>query len=372
MNDLTDLMPKILAMALEKLRGALIMPMAVNRDFSPEPQTRGRTIDIPLPLTLATRTVSPSVTPVAAPGITPKTTPLTLDQWEEVPIAFTDKDRVEVSDNATVMAVEAAVDALAERVNATAMALYKDVYNVVGTPATTPFGSNYAEATAARRVLNANKVRPANRRMLIDVDAEANAVNLAQFADASFSGSPGVIVEGNIGRKVGFDWAFDQQVPSHANGAGSGYLVNTAAHAVGDTTIPVDTGSGTLVAGTIFQFGAYAKTFVLTADLTAAGNASFSPALDATDVAAISNNDAITPTASHVANLAFHRDAFAIAIRGFRKPASAATVLQMVDEKTNLPLRLEVMRQNKQDYWSLDLLWGVKTLRPELAVRVAG
>lgn len=71
-------------------------------------------------------------------------------------------------------------------------------------------------------------------------------------------------------------------------------------------------------------------------------------------------------------NLAIHRDCFALAVRAFRDPASDANIMTMVDDVTGLPLRLEISRQNKQDYWSLDLLWGVKVIRPELGVRVLG
>lgn len=367
-NVLDDLKPKILAMALKRLRSQLAMPNLINRDYNPSQATRGETINIPVPPTVVARDVSPGVTPAAAPDVTENTVPLKLDKWKEAPITFTDKDRVEAIDASVEMAVFAAVDAIAEEVNASIMALYPEVYEYVGTAGTTPFGSNYGDATAARKLLNQNKALLGQRRMVINPDAEENAINLGSFADASFSTDPSVIIEGAIGRKLGFDWAMDQQIPTHTAGSGSGYLVN-GTPAIGDTTVPVDTGTGTLVVGDVISFAGHSQTYTVTAaHAGGAGSLSISPALKA----APADNAAVTIRASHAVNLAFHRNAFALAVRAFRPPVSNADVLTMVDDKTGLPLRLEVTRQNKQDNWSLDLLWGVKTIRPDLAVRVAG
>ena len=85
---------------------------------------------------------------------------------------------------------------------------------------------------------------------------------------------------------------------------------------------------------------------------------------------------AVTVTPSHVVHLAFHRDAFALAMR----PLSAGTqdlslgnqILSMTDAETGISLRLEISRQYKQTVWEFDVLWGVKLVRPELAVRIAG
>lgn len=378
-NTLDDLKPKILAMALRRLRGRLVMPSLVNRDYSPDTATRGETVNVPVPPSVATRAVSPGVTPAAAPDITENTTPIALDQWYEAPIAFTDKDRVETIDTSVEMAVEAAADALAEQVNSSVFARYYELYEFVGTAGTTPFASNYSQASAARKVLNQNKAALANRRIVLDPDAEEAAINLSEFADASFASENGVILEGDIGRKLGFDWFMDQQVPTHTAGgwaADSPQPEADGINAAGSTTLNVKTlttsESSHIKRGDIFTIAGDSQTYVVTADADsdASGEAtiSISPALKEATV----DGADITVRASHVVNLGMHRDAFALAVRAFRDPASNAEVMTMVDDATGLPLRLEVTRQNKQDYWSFDLLWGVKVIRPELGVRIAG
>ena len=371
-NTLDDLMPKILARGLQRLRNRLVMPTAVNRDFSPDPAQRGAVINVPVPPTVGTRPVSPGVTPAPAPDITETTVPIVLDQWYEAPIAFTDKERLETIDESVNMAIDAAIDALAERVNASIFGLYKEVYEFVGTPGQTPFQTDYKLATAARKILNRNKAPLANRRLVIDPDAEENATNLAQFADSSFSSDNGVIIEGEIGRKVGFDWIMDQQVPTHVAGTLSDGTVS-GNHAAGATTVTIaSTAGGTLKAGDIITFAGHEQTYAVVGDVTISASGSAAVQITPALQAPVAASSAVTLKGTHVVNLAFHRDAFAIAIRPFRQPASDARVLTMVDPQTNLPLRLEVSRQNKQDYWSFDLLWGVKAVRPELAVRIAG
>src|SRR5690606_29981470 len=115
-------------------------------------------------------------------------------------------------------------------------------------------------------------------------------------------------------------------------------------------------------------------TYTLTADATQASDGAdvtlnISPPLKVALVGA----EAITVKATHDVNLVFHRDAFALAMRTLAKsnidPASQTVLM---DPKTGLSLRLETIRGHKADVWSIDALWGVRLVRPEFAVRIAG
>jgi hypothetical protein len=81
----------------------------------------------------------------------------------------------------------------------------------------------------------------------------------------------------------------------------------------------------------------------------------------------------LTFMGSHVANLAFHSDAFAFASRPaqyLRVPGSM--LLSYVDDVSGLALTLEVKREHFRTSFYLSCLWGVKLVDPRLAVRILG
>jgi hypothetical protein len=69
-------------------------------------------------------------------------------------------------------------------------------------------------------------------------------------------------------------------------------------------------------------------------------------------------------------NLAFHRDAFHFASRPLTSDAAADLMRSVADPVSGVALRMEMIRQNKQDYIEFDVLYGATSFRPQLAVRI--
>ena len=87
--------------------------------------------------------------------------------------------------------------------------------------------------------------------------------------------------------------------------------------------------------------------------------------------ASVADNAAITVTASHTANLGFHPSAFAFVTRPLVKPSG---VESYVTSYNGVSLRV-VKGYNmtyKKEMLSMDVLYGYKTMYPELAVRYLG
>ena len=377
-NTITNILPKILARGLLALREQAVMPRLVNLDYSNESAQKGDTIDVPIPSSLTVSDTVPSNVLEAPADSAPTKVQISLNNWKKVNFHLTDKQLVDIDKNEHFipMQMSEAVRALSNQINLTVLQEFKGVYGFVGTAGTTPFGSNVTDATNARKVLNQQLCPRDNRRMVLDFDAEANALALAEFQRVNESGDIGVKREGEIGRKFGFDIFTDDQIVTHTAGGSGTPLVNGAL-AVGDTSVAIDGMSGTsgFVVGDVVTFAGHTQTYAITVAPTASSGAQTVTVIPAIKEI-VADNASVTKKASHTVNLAFHRDAFALAMRPLTSEtagdAYGNNIVSMTDPVTGLSMRLEVYRQYKQVVYELDALWGVKLIRPEYAVRIAG
>ncbi len=382
-NDLSNVIPQILAQGLMALRGATIMPRLVNTDYANEAKQKGDTIDVPIPSAIAVQAVAPASTPQSTPDTTPTKVQIPLDKWYEAPFQLSDKDMAEAVRGVIPMQVSEAVKALGNQVNSDLFALYKGVGGYAGTAGTTPFGTanDISDATNLRKVLNVQLAPLSPRRAVVDPDAEANALGQRAFQDASWRSDASGLIEGQIGRKMGFDWFMDQSVPSHTAGTITTGLVAKASTSVAAglktfvATTAASTGACALKEGDVIAIAGHTKTYALTADATQASAATdvtltISSGLEQ----ALVGSEAITVKASHTVNLGFHRDAFALAVRPLEAEGNGLgnLIQSAVDPVSGLALRLEVSREHKRTRWSFDILYGVKLVRPDLAARLAG
>lgn len=375
-NDLTAVVPQLLAQGLMALRQFAIMPQLVNKAYQALAGRQGSTIDVPISSAIAVRDVAPAATPPSTEGVVPTSVPVPLTRWKEAPFYLDDSEQMQVMDGFIPMQAEEAVKALANEVDLYLLSLFSKFYGVAGTAGTTPFSDGTTkDATAMRTALNKQLAPLFPRHVVFDPEAEGSALNVRAFQDASWSGDVQALLNGNLNVKLGFRWWMDQNVGSHTAGTGTNYLVNNGAgYAAGTKTITVDTGTGTLLVGDIISFASHSQTYVVTSAL-AANSVSFEPGLlvaVANDVAIIGPGDT-GGVGTHVLNGAFHRDAIAFATRPLEKSSHPASVIgTMADPISGLTLRLEISRQHKRDEWSFDILYGAAVIRRELGVRLLG
>ena len=368
-NNLDAVIPRVLAMGMMALRENSIMPRLVNTDYQGLAARKGSTVDVVIPSAVPARPVTPGSTVPSDPDLEPTVVPIRLDHWYEASFSITDKELAEIDAGIMPMQISEAVKALANEVDRSILALYKKVYGVAGTAGVTPFATDLQAAQEARLVLNRQLCPPQDRRMVLDVEADANATGLPAF-QYSASGETITIKEGVIGRKLGFDWYMSQNVLRHTTGSATGYQVN-GAHPAGVKTVAVDTGTGTPNIGDVFRVAGHSQTYVVTGWSGSPNITSiqFEPAAKV----AFPDDAAITFIGDHVANLAFNRYAFALVTRPLLDvDPLGSRVMSMSDPVSQLTMRVEVTRLYKQTRWSFDILWGVGCPRPEFAVRVLG
>jgi len=378
-NTLTNVTPQLLAQGLLALRQNSIMPRLVNNSYSPMAAEKGASIDIPIPSAISAQEVTPAVTHATNVDVSPTKVTINLNQWYEARFQLSDKDMMEALDGHIPMQASEAVKALANNVDSYILGLYTGVYGLVGSPGTAPFATNLADAGSARKLLFDQLCPVDDRRVVLDTAAEANALVVPNILQAQQKGDQEAIVRGNIGRIMGMDWYMDQNVPTHDAGSAwvTGWTIATGGATAGNSTITLinSTATGTVSVGDVFTVSGDSQQYVVTAEnstVTATTNELlvFTPSLAST----YASGAAITVVATHVANLVFHRDAFAFASRPLQRAADGlgAVISSAVDPISGLALRLEVSRQYKQTTFSYDILYGAKLVRPQYAVRLAG
>jgi hypothetical protein len=376
-NTITNIVPQLLAQGLITLRENAIMPRLVNANYSGQAADQGSTIDVPIPASIATNAVTPSYVAPNDTGVVPSKVAISLSEWREAPFFMTDKEMMEVMQGAIPMQAAEAVKALANYVDAYLLGLYTAAWNVAGTAGTTPFATDTSVITTARKLLTNNTTPLQDRRFVFDADVEANALGLRAFQDTSWSGDAASINEGRIIRKFGFDWYLDQNVKTHTAGTvATSFVIKTStAHAEGLKVLTTTTGGNAdLKVGDILTIAGQTQTYVVTEAAARTGAGDMTVNIEPGLKVALTGSEVITILSSHVANLAFHRDAIAFANRPLVDSTEGLgnQIMSAQDPVSGLTMRLEVSRQHKRTRWSYDILFGAKMVRPALACRVLG
>ncbi|HUW57078.1 MAG TPA: hypothetical protein VMZ92_10615, partial [Planctomycetota bacterium] len=229
----TNILGTTVAMGLNTLREQLALVHIANRDYEREitAQKRFATVNVSVPAAVAARVVAPDVVPPAVTAVTPTSVPITLNQWYEAPFAMDDKGLAQVDRGILPMQAKEAIKGLANTIEDYLWSLYTTSYGYAGVAGTTPFATDLSDYLEARRVANTQLMDTVPRFMVINEVAEASALGLRAFQDASFRGDAEGIINGQIGRKLGATWVMTQRVPTHTagsygDGANTGYQVD--------------------------------------------------------------------------------------------------------------------------------------------------
>lgn len=390
-NDLSNAMNAILVRSAMHLRKTLLLPQLVAKDYSDAAAEPGDTINVPVYPDIDAQDVSPSSTPIVPKDTTPIKVQIKLDQHKVVPFHITDKQIAEIyfKQDFLPKSLEKAVDGIARAMSTSLWGNYKSFYGFAGTAGTTPFGTDEQEGIDLGVILTKQLCPKPGRIALIDVTAEGKARKLAAFRDASAANSDIVIKEGQLGRKLGFDWYQDHDIPTHTAGTITTGLTTKASTVVAvpsnqrqPQTIVMHTAASTgacaLKAGDIITISGQAtgSTFVVTADATQASantdvNVTIYPSINT----ALAGGETVAVKASHVVNLGMRPGAIQMVSRALSLSSidrQVANIETFVDPITGIVLVLEILRQNFQTVWCISSLWGSKVIQPELGCRLAG
>ena len=238
---------------------------------------------------------------------------------------------------------------------------YKNASRAVGTAGTTPFGSNFNEVAEARQILADNGM-PTNDGLIslvVNTSAGVNLRNLATLSQVNTAGSEDTLRRGELLNLQGVSLKESGQVQSHTKGTGTSYLVNNASAAIGDTTIPADGGSGTIVAGDVITIAGDSNKYVVNTALTG-GNLVIG---DTGLRVAVADNAAITVGNNYTANIMMHQAGMELAMRAPAKPQggdAAEDIMVVQDPQSGMVFEVAVYKGFNKAMIQVGAVWGVK------------
>lgn len=359
---------EIARQTLPRLIENLVFPNLVHKDYSEDfVAGKGATIQVKKPVQLTASEFDPS-RGTSAQDVKEESVPVTLDKLATVDIAFSDMERAVNVDDLNRLFLEPAAVALAQKINSDGLELYKDIPYTSGTAGTAP--AALTDISAVRKVLNANKVPSQGRIAIWDTEADSNFITIPSIVNAEKSGTTSALREGSLGRVMGFDNYMSQAVKTHTKGTISAAVKPKSSTNAGATelTLAATSVTGTLVKGDILTI--LGDSYVVTEDATAAANeitVKIYPALKKD----VNTNTAVTVMDSHTANLAFVPNAFAFVTRPLAAPAGVESYVTSYNGVTLRVVRGYDMKY-KKEMLSMDVLYGYKTMYPELACIALG
>ena len=302
---------------------------------------------------------------------------MTIDQIASVRIPWTGEDIKHVNNGAgfeTIYGdqIKQAFRAIANNIESTlATAAYKGASRAVGSAGTTPFASNFNTVAEVRQILVDNGCPTDNQITLVLNSAAGTKLrNLAQLQKANESGGTDLLRQGTLLDLQGLMIKESAGVASHTKGTGTSYQLS-AAGSVGDTTINVDTGSGTLLAGDCVTFAGTSDIYVANSALSGGSFTIGAPGLRYAEA----DNDAITIGNSYTANVAFHRTAVELGIRPPALPAggdAAVDIMTVQDPYSGLVFEIAVYKGYMKTMIEVRALYGVKVWKPNHVALLLG
>lgn len=354
---------------LPLLEDNLVFPALAYTDYSDTFSKKGDTIQVKKPPVYVADEFGGNIT---VQDVKEENVLVTLDKIADVSVALSAKEMALNLDDFSEQVLKPAAIAIAEKINADGLALYKDIPYTCGTAGETP--DSLEDFAAAGKTLNDAKAPFSMRYAVWDSAALAKFQTIPAVINAEKSGSTEALRDGSIGKILGMENYMSQQVCKHATGnltAEGGLCLSEKANK-GDTVIYIESVSGTLS-------GSVKKGDIIVLDgvnYTALENAEIKNHEVAVPVypavkSSLASQAQVTLLGNHTANLAFHKNAFGFVTRPLEVARGADSYVTSFNGIT-LRVTLDYDIATKKQTMSIDTLYGFKTLYPELAVRILG
>jgi hypothetical protein len=321
-------------------------------------------------------------------------TTLQVSSVKGVDLTFTSEELSLSIQDFSERILEPAMSVLAANIEADALSMYKDVYNISDEDGTAVSLKSYL---LGRKILNDNLAPPdANRTALISTD---HSVKLVDALKGLFQDGEAIkkqYRDGMMGRTAGFSFMENTLLTAHTTGTAAkttGYQTNAVTAQTGSTLI-VDSGTTSFLKGDVITiagvFRVHPETKVSTGELqrfvvtansgTSATSLQISPAIVATGgrqnvTNGAANDQAIVKVGAGAnelltPSLVFHKDAFTFATADLPLPRGVDFAAREVMDGISMSIVRDFAISDRSFPCRIDVLYGYKTIRPQLACRI--
>ena len=399
--------------ALMILENDLTMTKAVNTQYSSEFKTTGAKIGMTANLRKPPRYLGRTGEQLQVEGSTESFVPVTLDTLAGVDLTFSTVDLARNINDFSEQFLKPALATVKNTIDFKLCSLYSDVFRIAncGASAVNYGTAGYlndavhntlanvqSQAFTAGAILTETGVPQNQRAIVLDPMSQVSIMTPLTTIFNQTDKTKGMFEDATIGRGVmGFDWGVDANMLQFTPGTG-GVSALTSAPTSGATTLACTTTAGVIAKGTIISMaGVFAinpqsrqstgrlAQFVVTQDttVTTTGTLPIYPAYIpsgqfATCIGTPSGTAAITVhtgaagSGPYSQNLAFNKNAFALVSADQELPQG----VHFASRSSSNGLSLRIVRQydinSNQIPCRIEVLFGVKSIYPELAVRLGG
>jgi len=377
-NTLTNLTPDLYK-ALDTVSRELVgfIP-SVTMDADVARAAVGQQVRSPVAPVSSATDVTPAVTPPNDGDQAIGNEAITITKSRRVPVRWNGEEQRGVNSGAgynTILQDQfaQAMRTLTNEIESDVASEFIRASRAYGTAGTTPFASNLSDTAQVRKILSDNGAPLSDMNMVIDTTAGAKMRTLTQLTKANEAADASLLRQGVLLDVHGMAIRESAQVQNHTKGTGTGYLVNDTSGAlvIGSISIPVDTGTGTIVAGDTITFAGDANQYVVATALAAGSVTIADPGLR--EVPA--NNAAVTVGGSYAANMAFSKSAIVLATRVPARPVEgdmAEDVTIITDPRSGLSFEVALYKQYRQVSYEISVAWGQHVFKPEHVALLQG
>jgi len=377
-NTLTGIIPVVYEALNVVSREMVGIIPACKRDASAERAAVGQTVRSPVGTAGPLEDIVPGQLPANTGGTTVGYKDIVITKSKASPVLWSGEEQLSIGSSLNPVMVDQFAEAMRNLTNAIeadlALTAVTHASRAYGTAGTAPFGTagDLSDTAGVLQILEANGAPKSDLQLALGSAAMANLRGKQNVLfKVNEAGSSDMLRNGMTDRLQGFALRNSGGFVSHTAGTGSGYLVNNAAAAVGDTVIPVDTGTGTILAGDVITIAGDTHKYVVVGALSGGNVTIAKPGL----LTAVADNSAVTVGSAYSPNVAFARTALILAARAPALPQGGDMAVDrttITDPITGLVFELALYKMYRQVKYEVSMAWGTASSKDEHIVTLLG